>query len=215
MKLFMYDYEQCDPKRCSGQRLYKRNLLEKIPITRPFAGILLSSEGTFYLSQADIALAAQRGLGVVDCSWNEILNHNSVPVKSLKCRNHRRLPFLVAANTVNYGKPMHLNCAEALIAGLYMLDQVEMAQKLSNEIEYGAEFLRINFDSLERYKGCVDSIQVEKAEKYVIEHMGDKDVVDQEQEEEFAEQEEVDYDAIWARVDQKRRLGDNIEGESQ
>ena len=55
---------------------------------------------------------------------------------SLLClyeRNYpRALPFLVASNPVNYGKPFKLTSLEAFSAALFILGEVEYAKELLN-----------------------------------------------------------------------------------
>jgi pre-rRNA-processing protein TSR3 len=40
------------------------------------------------------------------------------------------VPFLIATNPVNYGKPWRLNCVEALAAGFYITGHDDWAEVL-------------------------------------------------------------------------------------
>lgn len=70
------------------------------------------------------------------------------------------VPYLVAANTVNYGRPYKLNCAEALAAGLWICGFQTDAQLVMSKFSYGEEFLRINADLLDAYAACKDGEEV-------------------------------------------------------
>lgn len=47
------------------------------------------------------------------------------------------MPYLVAANTVNYGRPYKLNCAEALAAGLWICGFQSDAHLVMSKFGYG------------------------------------------------------------------------------
>ena len=77
-----------------------------------------------------------------------------------KGRNQRILPLLVAANTVNYGKPFKMNTAEAIAGCLYITGFKEAAESLMSPFSYGPEFLRLNHEALEAYSACTSAEEV-------------------------------------------------------
>jgi pre-rRNA-processing protein TSR3 len=70
------------------------------------------------------------------------------------------LPWLIAANPVNYGKPTKLNCAEALAASLYIMGFKSQAEFILGKFTWGSEFIRLNEFLLEAYASCSNSESV-------------------------------------------------------
>jgi pre-rRNA-processing protein TSR3 len=157
LKLRMWDFEQCDPKRCTGARLAKRGFFQSMSLSQPFKGLVLSPNGTISASPADASILQEFGLSVIDCSWARL---SEIPFKTMRAGHHRLLPFLVAANPVNYGKPSKLSCAEAAAATLYICGKKEAALSLMDEFGWGPEFIKINHELLEMYSQCDDDRQV-------------------------------------------------------
>ncbi|KAJ1961774.1 ribosome biogenesis protein tsr3 [Dispira parvispora] len=155
--LGMWDFDHCDPKRCSGRRLARLGVVKELKVTQPFRGIVLSPIGTQAVSKADLELVRQYGLAVVDCSWARV---EEVPFKKMKIRNHR----LLAANSVNYGRPLRLNCAEALAACFYILDMKDEGDRLMGHFTWGPSFYKINHDLFKKYLTCKDSTDMVKVQ---------------------------------------------------
>ena len=64
------------------------------------------------------------------------------------------LPLCKAANPVNYGKDIKLNCAEALAGALFLSGYHEQAETILDEFKYGAAFFAINEFHFNKYKEC-------------------------------------------------------------
>lgn len=159
VQLRMWDFAQCDPKRCTGARLVQRKLFQRMNLKQPFRGIVLSPMGTVAVSPTDRSILQLSGLSLIDCSWARL---SEIPFSQMNptSSHHRLLPFLVAANTVNYGKPSKLSCVEAAAATLYICDYKEPAKRLLQEFSWGEEFVRLNYDLLEMYSSCTDAADV-------------------------------------------------------
>lgn len=157
IQLAMWDFGQCDAKRCTGRKLARFNLLKELRVTAGFGGIVLSPVGTDCVSREDYPLIKQRGLAVVDCSWARL---SDVPFVKLRCGAPRLLPWLVAANPVNYGRPWELSCVEALSAALFICGEEETANRLLGKFKWGHAFFSLNQELLKAYSQCKDSAEI-------------------------------------------------------
>jgi rRNA small subunit aminocarboxypropyltransferase len=71
---------------------------------------------------------------------------------------------LIAANSVNYGRPWRLNCAEALAACLYICGHEESMTGQSKYKVFLLRFLEINAQLLKCYAACANENEIKKAE---------------------------------------------------
>ena len=142
-----------DPEKCTARKLARFDLvaLHRSDRATPY-GIVLNPHAERALSPAD---RDHDRLVALDCSW-ETAGEALFSVAG----EHRALPFLVAANPVNYGRPFRLTTVEALAAALVILGERERGEELLSKFRWGHTFLELNAEPLERYAGCEDSTEV-------------------------------------------------------
>jgi len=176
----MWDLNHCDPKRCSGRKLSKLNMISDLRLGQRFSGLCLSPMGVNCVSPSDKDIVSAHGVSVIDCSWARI---EETPFNKMKSSHPRLLPYLVAANPVNYGKPSKLNCVEALAAAFYITGYSDVAKHYLSKFGWGPTFIEINKEFLDAYSTCnnaseVVDVQNQFIEKFREERAKDRDEID-------------------------------------
>ena len=143
-----------DPDKCTARKLDQFDLTELYRSARatPY-GIVLNPHAEQALSPGDCE--ASDTLVALDCSW-ETAGEAQFTIDG----EHRALPFLVAANPVNYGTAFQLTTVEALAGALVILGEREHASRLLAKFTWGETFLELNEEPLCRYADCEDSADV-------------------------------------------------------
>jgi pre-rRNA-processing protein TSR3 len=152
--LFAYRDNSCDPRKCTVKKLERAGFIKIITkISQiPRNTLLLDPTAEQALSPADRNV---KSITVLDCSW-EVLDTGGVS----SWRIRRALPFLLAANPVNFGKPCQLSSVEALAAALYILGEPVRAREILQKVSWGIRFLEVNEEPLGLYAHASDSADV-------------------------------------------------------
>ncbi len=139
--LFVYDEAECDPKKCTARKLARFNLVQEIKGLKrvPYGCIVLNPMAEKALSPEDRERGQDHGILVLDLSWASIERLPTMP----KHTAQRALPYMLAANPVNWGKPMKLSSVEALAASLYILGERKQAETILSKFTWGMNFITL------------------------------------------------------------------------
>uniref|UniRef100_A0A146MF45 18S rRNA aminocarboxypropyltransferase n=1 Tax=Lygus hesperus TaxID=30085 RepID=A0A146MF45_LYGHE len=168
----MWDMKHCDPKRCTGKKLERMKLIRVLKLRQKFYGIALTPMGERCVSRADKEIVEKFGAAVVDCSWARI---EETPFHQMVAPQSRLLPYLVAGNPVNYGRPLKLSCVEALAALFYITGFPEIAEHYMSKFSWGDSFLDLNRNILDEYASCETSSEVVRVQNEYMSSSGSLD----------------------------------------
>jgi pre-rRNA-processing protein TSR3 len=153
----------CDPKKCSALKLSRHNLVRVIHSPRQIRGrpVVLNPFSVKAFSPADRVLVEKAGILVLDCSWNEAEEWFQRRIRG----ESRCLPYLVAANPVNYGKVGKLSSVEAAASALFILGFAHQAEQMLRLFKWGPHFLELNSEPLFEYQKAADSKDVVEVQR--------------------------------------------------
>ncbi|TAJ45484.1 DUF367 family protein [Methanofollis fontis] len=154
IRLYAFRDNSCDPRKCTVKRMERFGQVTVTDsLTRiPRSSLILDPTAERALSRTDRDTPS---ITALDCSW-EVLE--SVEVRRWPRR--RALPYLVAANPVNFGRPLRLTSVEAFAAALWILGEEDQARSILSKFNWGIRFLELNADPLAEYAAAEDSAAV-------------------------------------------------------
>ena len=152
--LYAWRDDTCDPKKCTVKklaRLGRATILSRLTQI-PRTTLLLDPTAEQALSPADRNAPS---ITALDCSWE------ALDTAALRGWSRRRaLPFLVAANPVNFGRPFKLTSVEAFAAALYILGERDQAHDILARFGWGLRFIEVNREPLDEYAQAKNSAGV-------------------------------------------------------
>ena len=158
MKVNVLMYNQDDPKKCTAAKLVRFSLAKKVTniskntlTLNPFADhTLLNSDKK-----------SIRSITGIDCSWNFA---DQTFVKKFGGIS-RKLPYLLAGNSVNFSKLGKLTTVEAIAASLYLLGFENQSTELLGKFKWGHTFLDLNKNLLNDYQNATSEGQIQNIAK--------------------------------------------------
>lgn len=146
---------QDDPKKSTMKKLERLGLGLRVDKRKCTGSLMLSPYADRYITKTDSKICSRRGLCVIEGSWNKIES-----IHEIRGEEERKLPVVVPANPVNYGKPGKLSSVEAAAAALYIMGIRPFAEEILSKFKWGPVFIDMNRELLDEYSDCVTQSDV-------------------------------------------------------
>lgn len=169
MRITVFHADECDRKKCTSIKMEKMGKCKLVyDINKiPGGAVVLNPYAEKAVSYEDYRFVQRRGVVGLDCSWNEVSKSKKFFALS---KYHRSLPFLIATNPVNYGKPCILSTVEAIAATLYITRFKDEAREMMDGFKWGHTFLELNHDLLEAYSEVDTSAEVVRVQNEFLDN---------------------------------------------
>ncbi|MHA1836046.1 MAG: DUF367 family protein [Candidatus Odinarchaeia archaeon] len=170
LRFFVFHKGECDPKKCTALKLGRKGKVKIIRDYRflPKWSLVLNPFSKNVISVQDRGIIEFGGLTVADCSWKRIDKRLFFKIKGA----HRSLPFLIAVNPVNYGRPFKLSSVEALSAALFIVGFRDLAEELLSLFKWGLNFLDVNKEYLQKYTAAGNSSEIIEVQNKILRDQG-------------------------------------------
>ena len=158
MQVNVLMYNQDDPKKCTAAKLVRFNLAKKVSnVSKNTLSLTPFADHTLLNSDKN----SIRSITGIDCSWNLA---DQTFVKKFGGIS-RKLPYLLAGNSVNFSKLGKLTTVEAIAASLYLLGFENQSTELLGKFKWGHTFLDLNKNLLNDYQNATSERQIQNIAK--------------------------------------------------
>ncbi len=164
MRIFVIEFEQDDPKKCTAKKMIKKGIAK---LTKRPVGIILNPVSDVVLSFEDKEIIEEKGITIIDSSWNK---SDERFFMKFNTKLSRRLPFLLAGNPINYAKPFKLSSLEAIAASLFIIGEFDLGLKILSLYKWGKTFYDLNKNLLDIYSKRSKN-EIMEIEKSVIDNI--------------------------------------------
>ncbi len=172
IRILVYRIDEDSPKHSTAMKIVRLGYAKKIHVRQKkfhYPTLVLEPTSSIPLAPVD----NYYNILVIDRSWKKFFEKRNNPSFSGNIL-YRRLPFLIAANPINYGKPYILSSVEAIAASLIISGCKELAFAILRNFKWGEEFIKINRKYLEKYTRARSHEEVKRIEEGLLRELSRK-----------------------------------------